>query len=86
MKYQLEPDVVLTEVEDGAVLLDQRDGRYWQLNRTGATVLRLTLEGRSLEETTDIVADGHTDRAQRVGSDVRTLLRSLVDARLVVSA
>ncbi|MFD3488035.1 MULTISPECIES: lasso peptide biosynthesis PqqD family chaperone [unclassified Streptomyces] len=86
MTYRLQPDVVVKDVEDGAVLLDQRDGRYWQLNRTGAAVLRLALEGRSPEETTEALAAGRADRAERVGSDVRALLGALAEARLVVRA
>ncbi len=55
MTLTLKPDVTATDTEDGLVLLDQRSGRYWQLNRSGATTLRLLL-------------DGHTPRRPLTGS------------------
>lgn len=44
MTLALTPDVTLTDVENGLVLLDQRNGRYWHLNGTGATALRMLLD------------------------------------------
>ena len=47
MSIALPRDVTATESADGLVLLDQRNGRYWMLNGTGATTLRLILDGYS---------------------------------------
>ncbi|MFF2963230.1 PqqD family peptide modification chaperone [Streptomyces sp. NPDC057963] len=35
------------------VLLDERDGRYWQLNSTGATVLQALLDGAGPQQIAD---------------------------------
>ncbi|MGP4110156.1 lasso peptide biosynthesis PqqD family chaperone [Streptomyces sp. 4N509B] len=58
MTLALGPDVVTTDVDDGLVLLDQRSGRYWQLNRTGAVALRRLLDGASLDEVAVALTQG----------------------------
>lgn len=40
MLLRLRPDVSVTSTAAGIVLLDERSGRYWQLNRSGSVVLR----------------------------------------------
>ncbi|MFF5106134.1 lasso peptide biosynthesis PqqD family chaperone [Streptomyces sp. NPDC000134] len=86
MTYILEPDVIATDVEDGVVLLDQRTGRYWQLNRSGAATLRLLLDGNSAEEAARELTRNRPEAAERACTDVRALLASLVKARLVVGS
>ncbi|MFE5598195.1 lasso peptide biosynthesis PqqD family chaperone [Streptomyces coelicoflavus] len=86
MTYILEPDVTATDVEDGVVLLDQRTGRYWQLNRSGAATLRLLLDGNSAEEAARELTRNRPEAAERARTDVRALLASLVKARLVVGS
>ncbi|MEU0772034.1 lasso peptide biosynthesis PqqD family chaperone [Streptomyces albogriseolus] len=86
MTYILEPDVIATDVEDGVVLLDQRTGRYWQLNRSGAATLRLLLDGNSAEEAARELTRNRPEAAERARTDVRALLASLVKARLVVGS
>ncbi|GHE64541.1 hypothetical protein GCM10018785_36850 [Streptomyces longispororuber] len=86
MTFALKPDVTATDTEDGLVLLDERSGRYWQLNRSGATTLRLLLDGHTPEETALRLARLHPDAADRALTDVRALLAALDRARLVVTA
>ncbi len=47
MTFALVPGVSVADTENGTVLLDERSGRYWMLNRTGAVVLRCLLDGES---------------------------------------
>ncbi|MFF7560607.1 lasso peptide biosynthesis PqqD family chaperone [Streptomyces pseudovenezuelae] len=84
MTYTLEPEVIATDVEDGVVLLDQRTGRYFQLNRSGATTLRLLLDGNSPDRAAETLAAGRSEAAGRARTDVRALLESLLKAKLVV--
>lgn len=86
MTLVLKPDVTATDTDDGLVLLDQRTGRYWQLNRSGATTLRLLLDGHSPEDTAARLARQHPAASERALADVRTLLAALDRARLVVTA
>jgi hypothetical protein len=84
MTYSLETEVIATDVEDGVVLLDQRTGRYWQLNRSGAATLRLLLDGNSPERAATTLTAGRPEAADRARADVGALLDSLLKARLVV--
>ncbi|MER6568214.1 lasso peptide biosynthesis PqqD family chaperone [Streptomyces sp. NPDC001093] len=83
MKLTLARDVTLTEVDSGAVLLDGRRGRYWQLNRSGAGVLRRLLDG----EAPDAAAVSLTATApvgdDRARQDVQALIDALRAANLV---
>ncbi|WKX70384.1 lasso peptide biosynthesis PqqD family chaperone [Streptomyces sp. XD-27] len=79
----LDPEVSLAETDDGAVLLHQRTGRYWQLNRTGVQVLRRLTEGWPAERIAAELAARHridTDAAHR---DVTRLIEGLASARLL---
>ncbi|MGK3939198.1 lasso peptide biosynthesis PqqD family chaperone [Streptomyces sp. RP5T] len=86
MTYTLEPEVIATDVDDGVVLLDQRTGRYFQLNRSGATTLRLLLDGNSPDRAAESLAAGRSEDLGRARTDVRALLASLLKAKLVVSS
>ncbi|GLZ37032.1 lasso peptide biosynthesis PqqD family chaperone [Actinokineospora sp. NBRC 105648] len=86
MTLALRNEVTITAVDDGAVLLDQRDGSYWQLNRTGAASLRLLLEGTSPERTAALLTERHPESADRALGDVRGLLDALRAAGLVVAS
>ncbi|MGI5365935.1 lasso peptide biosynthesis PqqD family chaperone [Streptomyces sp. A244] len=86
MTLTLPPDVTTADTEDGLVLLDQRNGRYWQLNRTGAAMLRLLLEGLSPEQAAARLAASTPVAADRALADVRALIESLTSAHLVVTS
>ncbi|MFF3008485.1 lasso peptide biosynthesis PqqD family chaperone [Kitasatospora sp. NPDC057940] len=45
MTLRLTAHTVSTDTDDGAVLLNQRTGHYWQLNQTGAYALQRLLDG-----------------------------------------
>jgi hypothetical protein len=42
---RLRPDVAVAVTPDGAVLLDQVTGTYWQVNRTGEVIVSALLGG-----------------------------------------
>ncbi|XUL90249.1 lasso peptide biosynthesis PqqD family chaperone [Streptomyces galilaeus] len=83
MKLTLARDVTLTDIESGAVLLDGRHGRYWQLNHSGAGVLRQLLDG----EAPDAAAAGLCAAApvsdDQARQDVQALIDALSAAKLV---
>ena len=45
MSVTLRADVSMTDTDTGLVLLDERTGKYWQTNATGAFVLHQLLDG-----------------------------------------
>ncbi|WJV44469.1 lasso peptide biosynthesis PqqD family chaperone [Streptomyces flavofungini] len=86
MTLTLHPDVSLAETDDGAVLLHQRTGRYWQLNPTGVLVLRNLLDGRSHDQAAQELATRHRAAPDAAQRDVTRLVESLREARLVVES
>lgn len=83
MTIALPRDVTATESADGLVLLDQRSGQYWMLNGTGATTLRLILDGYSPEAAAARLARDFPDAAARVEADVRGVVSQLRAAGLL---
>lgn len=85
MSIRLRPDVSLAETADGTVLLDQAKGRYWQLNATGARILRRLLDGHSPEEIAQAIAAGCGITVDHALRDVTTVTKQLDRAGLAVS-
>lgn len=79
---RLRGEVVAVDTADGRVLLDERAGTYFQLNRSGAVVLDAVLTGADpARRLTEIYAVG----AEQAVADVAHLLERLRAAGLVVS-
>ncbi|NEC67143.1 lasso peptide biosynthesis PqqD family chaperone [Streptomyces sp. SID9727] len=81
--YILNPQVSLAETDDGAVLLHERTGRYWQLNTTGFSVLRSLTSGQTSEEAAQTLASQRSISATRARDDIAVLLGSLCSADLL---
>ncbi|KUN61409.1 hypothetical protein AQJ46_36790 [Streptomyces canus] len=85
MSITLADGVSLAETDGGAVLLDERSGRYWQLNASGARVLHRLLAGDTAAEAGAAAANGASVPAERAAGDAHTLLEKLRHAGLVSS-
>ncbi|GAA1300597.1 lasso peptide biosynthesis PqqD family chaperone [Saccharothrix xinjiangensis] len=86
MNLRLRPDVATTATEHGTVLLDERTGRYFQLNPTGTRVLHALLDNQAADRIAgDLAADHHLDPGQ-VQHDVTALIGRLRTANLVVES
>jgi len=85
MGYALALDVTAVDTEHGIVLLDQSAGRYWQINGTGATVLRSILRHGAVDPAVEILRERHGDSAARIATDAQRLLDKLIAAKLVTS-
>ncbi|MGC0420162.1 lasso peptide biosynthesis PqqD family chaperone [Embleya sp. AB8] len=90
MAVRLRKHVSITDTEDGAVLLDERSGEYWQLNHSASIVLRVLLAGadereaaRALVEAGGPGASSHatTDEASDGAPDGVGLERVVLDIR-----
>jgi Coenzyme PQQ synthesis protein D (PqqD) len=86
MPFQLSPDVAVTDIDDGLVLLHQRTGRYWQLNPTGTTVLRSLLAGQSVSGAAEELTARYQVEGEQALSDVAALVAGLRAARLLGGA
>ncbi|MFI5522532.1 lasso peptide biosynthesis PqqD family chaperone [Streptomyces platensis] len=85
MPVRLHPDVVATDTDDGTVLLNERTGRYWQLNATGGQVLRQLLEGHEATRIAAEVAERYRIAPSRAELDVAAVIEQLRTARLVIA-
>ncbi|MDQ4031590.1 MAG: lasso peptide biosynthesis PqqD family chaperone [Actinomycetota bacterium] len=85
MTFSLAPHVTTTRTEHGVVLLDERTGRYWQMNGTGALVLRSLIDGKTLESVVADLRDRYPAASEQAGRDVETLLDALRTAKLTLS-
>ena len=81
-RLRLRRDVIACDTADGMVLLDEHTGRYWQLNDTGACVLRALLHGTAPGDIAAGLAATHDVRQERAAADIDALVAQLAAARL----
>jgi hypothetical protein len=83
MSVRLAPHVTYAETEDGAVLLDESAGRYFQLNSTAALVLSMLVGGGDADDAVAELRARAPRGSEDAARDVATLLDSLRKAKLV---
>ncbi|MFB9928440.1 lasso peptide biosynthesis PqqD family chaperone [Amycolatopsis halotolerans] len=83
MALQLSDHVTMTSVDDSVVLLDERKGRYWQLNSTAAGILRELVAGSRPEDLRDRLAAASGADRDTVERDMRDFVRQLQSAGLI---
>lgn len=82
MALRFGADVSTAETDYGTVLLDERNGEYWELNPTGTLVVRTLLAGADEAAAVDaLVAEFDIDPAQ-AAQDVASLVEGLRAAGL----
>ncbi|MDQ1024147.1 hypothetical protein QF035_001729 [Streptomyces umbrinus] len=87
MSLSLRSDVCATDTADGMVLLDEVTGRYWQLNRTAALVLRGLIDGAEPSDMARALCEAYPRlTAERADADTASITRALMASRLVVPA
>lgn len=83
MPMMLRTEVATTSTEDGMVLLDERTGRYFQLNSTGAFVVKVLAAGSTPQEAARALCDHYEVSASQAESDIAALITALRAANLV---
>jgi hypothetical protein len=83
MAFKLRPDVSAADTEYGVVLLDGRDGRYYQLNGTAATAFRTLVDGGTAEQAAERLAATFDVALDRARQDVERLITRLVAIKVV---
>ncbi|MFF0054939.1 lasso peptide biosynthesis PqqD family chaperone [Streptomyces microflavus] len=80
---KLRKGIAVTTTEYGGVLLDEKDGSYWQLNDTSIIVVETLAAGRTPEAAVErIVAEFDVERAE-AEADVAQLTQELVEAKIL---
>lgn len=86
MTLKLRPGVFDAETEYGIVLLDGESGQYYDLNGTGALVLRTMLGGATEGQAAEALIRDYAVDLDAATRDVRELLADLRSARLIEEA
>jgi hypothetical protein len=84
MTLQLRTNVSVAETDDGTVLLDEREGRYWQLNASAGRVLRILLDRGTVEDAAAELTARYPVSAPEATRDVTDLVEQLRAAELLV--
>ncbi|MDF3290638.1 lasso peptide biosynthesis PqqD family chaperone [Streptomyces silvisoli] len=83
MTLRLTAHTVTTETDDGAVLLSQRTGDYWQVNHTGAYALQCLLAGHTVEQVAEEFAARYDIAPAQAREDLTALTDQLRSSGLV---
>jgi len=83
MTLKLRDGVSAADTDYGIALLDEDSGEYWNLNPTGALVLRTLLEGGTSADAAQALAGRYNVDADTASEDVQDLLGGLHSAGLV---
>jgi coenzyme PQQ synthesis protein D (PqqD) len=83
MTLKLRDGVSTADTDYGIALLDEDSGEYWNLNPTGALVLRTLLEGGTSTAAAQALAETYDVDAGTASRDVQDLLSGLRSAGLV---
>ncbi|MCP2294458.1 Coenzyme PQQ synthesis protein D (PqqD) [Nocardia amikacinitolerans] len=83
MPLTLRRDVSAVAAGARIVLLDERSGRYWQLNETGTLVMRALLDGAPTADAALLLAERYRIPVERATDDITALLHALETAGLI---
>ncbi|GHA01655.1 hypothetical protein GCM10008090_08520 [Arenicella chitinivorans] len=84
MHYRLGDNILLTELDDEAVLLDVSSGSYYGLNAVGARYLSLLNSGTSDADSVRQIADEYEQTLALVSTDLAELRTDLLANALIV--
>ena len=83
MTLNLRDGVSAADTDYGIALLDEDSGEYWNLNPTGALVLRTLLQGGTSTDAAQALVERYDIDADSASRDVQDLLDGLYSAGLV---
>jgi len=82
-RFQLCPEVVISDIEAGLLVVNLETGKTWKLNRVGAAVCHGIEEGRDLDGIATDVATRYGVEMADVKRDIETLIADLRKEGLV---
>jgi hypothetical protein len=83
MMLKLRDGVSTADTDYGLALLDEDSGEYWNLNPTGALVLRTLLEGGTPEQAVQALTQQYAIDVDTASRDVQDLMGGLRSAALI---
>jgi Coenzyme PQQ synthesis protein D (PqqD) len=85
MNLTLRKNVSIVHAETGTILLNERTGRYWQLNTSGMLVLDILRNGGTVYDACRALTDRYPVDYDQAAADIDALLVILRSAGLVTS-
>jgi hypothetical protein len=83
MTLKLRDGVSTADTDYGTALLDEDSGEYWNLNPSGALVLRTLLEGGTSTDAVQALVERYDIDTDAASRDIQDLLGELRSAGLV---
>jgi hypothetical protein len=83
MTLKLREGVSATDTDYGIAVLDEDSGQYWNLNPTGALVLRALLDGGTTDQAAQALTEEYAVDTDTASRDVVDLVDGLHSAGLV---
>jgi DNA-binding MarR family transcriptional regulator len=84
MTLKLRAGVFLVDTDYGIALLDENSGQYFDLNPSGALVLRTLLDGGTYEQAAQQLATEYVVDPATVSQDIAALLEEFRSAGLAL--
>lgn len=82
-RVKVSDDTLFQELSGETVLLELSRGVYYGLDEVGTRIWHLLAEGRSLEETVDVLVEEYDVDRARGAADVLRLVGELEECRLL---
>jgi hypothetical protein len=83
MTLKLRDGICTADTEYGIALLDEESGQYWNLNPTGALVLRILVAGGTVAQIVEELAEQYAVETDIASRDVEELVGDLRSAGLI---
>jgi hypothetical protein len=83
MTLKLRGGVSTADTDYGITLLDEDSGQYWNLNPTGALILRTLLDGGTPGQAVEAITEQYQVDTEAASQDVQDLVAELQTAGLV---
>ena len=84
-RFQLRPDVVTHDIDEGLLVVDLDSGKTWKLNHVGAAICRGFEEGADIARIVGDLATRYGVAPEAVQKDVDALVESLREEALVTA-
>lgn len=84
MVFKLRDGVSLADIDQGIAVLDEDSGQYFELNPTGALVLRTLIDGGTSEQAAQQLSTQYAVDLATATQDVTALLEQFHSAGLVL--
>ena len=82
-RFTVSSRIVSRAVGDETVILDLESGTYFGLDQVGARMWKLLGEGRSIDETCDVLLGEYAVERDRLETDLVTLADQLIGRKLL---